>query len=358
MQQLHVNLIGCLVAAVALALPAQAAASVYDPSRPDTAYPGTLNYVEGQASIGSETLSSKSIGKVQLQPGQSLTTQDGKAEILLTPGVFLRVGDDSSVKMVSPSLTDTDAELNKGQAMVEVTEIHRENRIRVGEDGAITQLLKTGLYDFNANQGTVRVFDGQAMVQVDDHDIKVGGSHEVNLNAAKIKSRSFDKKKYESSSLYQWSSLRSAYLAEANADLAPAYIINGWYGPGWIGSGWYWDPWFGCYTFLPGDGIFYGPFGFGFYSPFFAYGYYGGFAGPHYYHTFGLDPHEWGPRLSHGPTFRSGHLAPAASLRGNPRGFTPRGGLHGVSGFRGGHFGGGFPGGGFHGGAVSHGPGH
>src|ERR1700747_2573571 len=64
----------------------------------NAALPGTLNYVEGEASIGSNSLDSKSIGSAELQAGQSLTTGKGKAEVLLTPGVFLRVGNDSSVK--------------------------------------------------------------------------------------------------------------------------------------------------------------------------------------------------------------------------------------------------------------------
>ena len=67
------------------------------------ALPGTLNYVEGQASIGSESLDSKSVGSAELKPGELLTTEQGKAEVLLTPGVFLRVGSNSSVRMISPS---------------------------------------------------------------------------------------------------------------------------------------------------------------------------------------------------------------------------------------------------------------
>src|SRR5712664_2935933 len=70
------------------------------------ARPGSLNYVEGQASISGQPLDSKAIGSAELQPGQSLDTQTGKAEILLTPGAFLRLGDNSSVTMISPSLTD------------------------------------------------------------------------------------------------------------------------------------------------------------------------------------------------------------------------------------------------------------
>src|SRR5258707_6533850 len=68
-------------------------------------------------------------------------------------------------------------------------------------------------------------------------------------------------------------------------DAASTYYVNGSFGPGWYGGGWYWSPWFGAYTFIPGDGIFYSPFGWGFYSPRVVYrvpGFYGG-----YYRHFG-----------------------------------------------------------------------
>ncbi len=115
------------------------------------ALPGTLNYVEGHAAIGTEALNAKSIGSVNLQSGQTLTTETGKAEILLTPGVFFRVGDNSSATMISPSLTNTEVSLIKGRAMVEVAEIYKDNLLRVQQDGSTTQLLKTGLYGFDAD---------------------------------------------------------------------------------------------------------------------------------------------------------------------------------------------------------------
>jgi hypothetical protein len=62
---------------------------------------------------------------VELQPGQPLTTENRKAEISLTPGGFLRVGYNSAVKLVSTSLTNTEADLIKGQATVEITELHQ-----------------------------------------------------------------------------------------------------------------------------------------------------------------------------------------------------------------------------------------
>ena len=327
-----------------------------------TAIPGTLNYVEGVVSMGTQALDSKSIGSAELQPSQSLTTGKGKAEILLTPGVFLRVGANSSVEMISPSLTNTEVGLDKGHAMIEVTEIHRENDIRINEQGVTTQLLKTGLYDFDLNQEQLRVFDGKALVEEGSSSVTVKGGREVSLDGnGLLKAQKFNKKVYEEDDLYRWSSLRSAYLAEANIDAAGIYAANGW-GP-W-GLGWYWDPWFNAYTFIPGNGIFYSPFGWGFYSPGWAYGapFYG-FGYGRYYHHFSLNYQNWGPGLHYlaSRNYANGVYHGAGSLGGGfhsgPRmttgsraiGAFGTGSSHGAGGFHGG--GGGFHGGGggFHG---------
>jgi len=261
-------------------------------------HPGTINYIEGQAAISSQALTEKSVGSVKLQEGQTLSTEDGKAEVLLTPGIFLRVGDHSSLQMISPGLADTVMTLKRGRAFVEVADIRPENNVRIGEDGSSTQLQKAGLYGFDADRGAVRVFDGKAVVQTDDKQIEVKGGHEITLNAAgKLKAQKFDKKA-SMDDFDRWASLRSSYLAEANVDQArryagpPGFGAGGCYANGWYGNGWYWDPGFDAYTFIPGDGIFYDPFGWGFYSPFMAFGapYFGydfGYGRGGYYHHFG-----------------------------------------------------------------------
>ncbi|HTR64705.1 MAG TPA: FecR domain-containing protein [Terriglobales bacterium] len=320
--------LGSLVLAAILSVPGALA----DTRGANSPLPGTLNYVEGQATIGDQTLGSNSIGSTTLQTGQSIATDNGKAEVLLTPGVFLRLDDNSSAKMLSPSITYTEVGLQKGRAMVEVAEIHPENDLRIRVDGATTQLLKKGIYSFDANQGVVRVFDGEARVQDGDSTVKVKGGHELALNeTGKLKAEKFDKDAYTSDDLYRWSSLRSSYLAEANADAARTYFVNGWYGPGWYGTGWYWDPWFSAYTFIPADGIFYSPFGWGFYSPLVVYRspfLYGG----HYYHNFGpyyrpgVIAHGYvGPRAGHG--FRA--VPPPRTMAPQARGFGFHSDFHG-----------------------------
>ena len=305
----------------------------------EAARPGAINYVEGQVSIGNQILNEKSIGSVELEPGQSLATGAGKAELLLTPGVFFRVGDNSSARMISPNLTDTEVDLVRGNATVEVTDLHPENNLRVVEDGKSTQLVKKGLYDFDADHDQVRVFDGQAEVQNGGKQVMIKSGHEVDFNIEPLKARKFDKQTFETTDLYRWTSLRSSYLAEANVDAARTYVVGG---AGWFGDGWYWDPWFGAYTFIPGDGIFYSPFGWGFYSPGFVYAAPFFFGGP-YYHRFGPDYHAWGPGWHYGLPSNYGHGVHYGARPQAAYGF--RGGAASEGGFHGGGFRGG---GGFH----------
>src|ERR1700721_2844367 len=99
MRYLRSTLTAGFLLAASLAMPARGA-----PQSRGNAVPGTLNYVEGQVSLDSQPLNSKSIGEAILEPGQSITTENGKAEVLLTPGVFLRGGRNSAVRMFSRRL--------------------------------------------------------------------------------------------------------------------------------------------------------------------------------------------------------------------------------------------------------------
>jgi hypothetical protein len=241
------------------------------------ARPGTLNYIEGQASIEGRPLSPTSVGKTTLQAGQVIATANGKAEILLTPGIFLRLGNDTTVQMISPDLTHTEVQLQQGRASVEVDQIYSQNTILIDLNKGQTQLLKTGLYTFDTSTSTVRVFDGKAAVfpganlQANVKPVDVKGGHQLVLNGELPKPQSFNKDQAAAADpLYRWSSLRSEYLGEANLRLSQQYAgYSGFY------PGWYWAGGPYGYTWLPGAGLFWSPFGYGFYSPFYIRG--GGF---------------------------------------------------------------------------------
>ena len=243
------------------------------------ARPGSVNYIEGAAFIGETQLHSKDVGTVTLSPGEELRTDHGKAEILLTPGVFFRLDDHSAMRMVEPGLAKTQVELLSGRAAVEVDELYKQNDLEVVDGGVVTQLLKPGYYEFDANNPTAMVFTGKAAVEVANGKYKViKGHHELALVQneagkpfAKEKPANFDARR-EQDELYNWNSLRSQYLAEANNEIAPEYAGMAGFNPGW-----YWDPYGWDYTFIGMD-PYMSPFGFGFFPP-----WYGGFYGGMYY---------------------------------------------------------------------------
>jgi hypothetical protein len=303
-----------------------------------------------------------------LAPGQSLNVEKGKAEVLLTPGVFLRIGDNSSIQMNSADLLNTEVSLNRGRAMVEVADIRPQNNLRVRQDGVSIQLSKAGLYAFDADGKQLRVFEGMAVVQAGSKVVKVKSGHELDLKpSGLLEAQKFDKKKYQDD-LYTWSSLRSGYLAEANVDAARTYMSGASFG-----TGWYWDPWYSAYTYIPGDGLFYSPFGWGFYSPFAVFDAPFFFGGGRFHH-FDHDFHRWGPGQHYGSHALSGnafHSGPALGTHASG-GFHGGSGFHGGNGFQGGggfhgggggfhgggggfHGGGGMGGGGSHGGGGGHG---
>ena len=285
--------------------------------------PGAVNYVEGQVALDGQNLSPASIGSALLETNQVITTGQGRAELLLTPGVFLRAGDNSEVRMVSPSLADTQVELMRGSALLEVTELFKENNLSVLVGGVATRIDKIGLYDFNADPPAISVLDGEATVSEGDRHVNLKKGHTVLLAGGQpFKAQSFNKDAVEGEPLYRWSKLRSEYEAQANIETAQTVVVNG----GWYGPGWYWDPFWSFYAFLPGDGILYSPFGWGFYSPGFVW------RAPHqiYYHYPVV-----GSQRSTKPG--AGGVSRATQASGSFHGGSAGGGFHGG-------------GGGFHGG--------
>ena len=291
------------------------------------ARPGSVNYIEGQVTLNGQSLSRASIGSAEAAPGQLLETQNGRAEMLLTPGVFVRLNQNSAVRMISPDLVDTRVEVVSGEAMVEADYVTKDNHLAVIDHGITVNVEKNGVYDFNATNPMVSVYDGEARVTLGDKSFNVKKGHDLALadTGQKPKEGKFDSDSYNA--LYSWSRLRSSSMAQANEATVQNIFVGGY--PGWGGGyGWYWNPYFDSFAFVPGYGYGYGlsPFGFAFYSP----GYYGGF----------------GYRYGRPGYFRGG--VPATGVVRTPapafRGAGSVGGFHGNGGFGGGGFGG------FHGG--------
>jgi hypothetical protein len=244
--------------------------------------PGAVNYVEGQVSVNGQALSPQAVNSTVLAPNQRIDTGQGYAEVLLTPGTFLRIGHDSEVQVLSAGLADTRLSLVRGSAMVESEQVVKGQNVSILMNGATARIESKGLYDFDANQQGIRVLDGKAVVSEGDRNTTLKKGDQILLSSDKpLKKRGFDVKTAENDPLYAWSKVRSEQESAANLYTAQNVAANG----GWYGPGWYWDPYWSFWAFMPGYGALYSPFGWGFYSPAFVwaapFGHYGYFGHPY-----------------------------------------------------------------------------
>jgi hypothetical protein len=303
-----------------------------------SAHSGVIHFVEGTVTLDGQPVAPKFAEFPDVKNGQTLAAEDGRAEVLLTPGVILRIAENSSFQMVSNSRSDTRLAVLSGSAIVEVGELLQTNAITVVYNDAHIELVKKGLYRIDSDPGKLRVFEGEARVTSGTQTLLARKGREVLLGAV-LDMNGFDVK--DTDAFMRWASRRSEYLAQANVSSARTasnmgYSGSGYssgygYGSGLMGMGsWAYNPWYGMFTYMPyGNNMYYSPFGYPFYSPS-NIGYYvpsSGFGGsafpisasstsPHYN---GSGAVVMSPRGSYGSTNGS---APSGSARSSLSGFS------------------------------------
>ena len=252
-------LLNMVVCAVVLAAGARAQSVI-------SARSGVIHYVEGDVTIDGNAIHQKFAEFPDVKPGQVVATEQGRVEILLTPGVFLRLAENSSVRMLSNVLADTRLQVVSGSALVEVGELLEGNAISFDAADAHISLGKKGLYRIDADPASLRVFDGQARVASGTENLTAKKGHRIDLAGTTLADTKFEVK--DTDPFYRWSSRRAEYVAAANV-ISARVTSNSDYRSGFGSSrgAWSWNPYFGMYTFLPGNGVYWSPFGSPFYSP-------------------------------------------------------------------------------------------
>jgi hypothetical protein len=224
---------------------------------------GLVDLVDGAVFLGDKKIEVKSGNFPEVKENAVLRTTDGRAEILLNPGVFLRLGENSSMKMLKNRLIDSKIELLGGSAVIEAAEIGKDTSATIVSKGATVSLKKAGIYRFDSEPARLRVFAGEASVEVEGRTIQVGGGKMLAFegeNAAVLLKFNKD----QTDSLDHWSRRRGEYVAMANVSAAKGMRDSGYS----LYSGvWRFNPYFGMYTFIPAGGILMSPYGYRYWSP-------------------------------------------------------------------------------------------
>lgn len=222
---------------------------------------GLVHYIEGDVLVDDKAVEMKNSQFPEIKAGQTLQTRDGRAEVLLTPGVFLRVSENSSFRLVSNQLSDTKVEALSGSLLLEHGEITKDSMVTLIYKDRSINFLKSGLYRLDAENGSLRVYQGEARVVAGGQTYTAKQAREMDLNSAMMLANKFDNKVGDE--FYRWASRRASYLALANISAAKSVRDSGMR---FTSGGWYWNPWFGMFTYVP-YGSYYSPFGYAFWSP-------------------------------------------------------------------------------------------
>ena len=246
---------------------------------------GGVNFVVGDVKyqpIG-ESGWQKVTSKVDLKSGDLLKSGgDGRVEVLLNPGSYLRLGGSSELELEDTSLDTLRLKLYSGSAVIEATGYDGASlSIAVDTPQTTTKIVRRGIYRFNVTAGNVtEVFVVKGRVLVGNEPafiVKDGKVARVGPSGTEI--AKFDKDKRDALDL--WSRDRAKELARLNRKLemeqTRSMIANTdfsrFYGRfntlGAFGV-WVYSSAFGCYTFLPFYDYWNSPYG-GRYGSYWAY---------------------------------------------------------------------------------------
>src|SRR5205085_8396743 len=137
---------------------------------------GLVAYADGQVFLGDRQVEPSLTTFPEVKESMVLRTSQGRAEVLLTPGVFLRLGENSSFRMITNRLIDTRLELLSGSAVVEADEVAKDTNVTIVAHQAAVLIAKHGLYRFDMEPARVKVFEGAVSVTTGGQTTPVGAA--------------------------------------------------------------------------------------------------------------------------------------------------------------------------------------
>jgi FecR-like protein len=208
---------------------------------------GLVNHVQGTANVAEMEMA---------RPGHPIQTgADGYVEVLLTPGSFLRLGENSAVVLDGVQLESVSLHLVDGPAVIEVIEIDKNHPIKVTTGKLTMNVVAPGIYRFA--DGIATVLDGKLQTPGSKLSYEKGWQvfFQDNYRARKVG-------KIQVTSLDVFSRARSQAISNANFNMAN--LVNPSYGYG-TNPFWLFAPNIGFYTYMPW-GNYRSPYGYQYYG--------------------------------------------------------------------------------------------
>lgn len=192
-----------------------AAASVVQAQGVVSARAGLVNHVQGLVMLNDHTVD-RNEQLPQLQNGDNLSSEAGRAEVVLGPGVIIRIAESSRLRMLDSRREDTRVELLEGTALVEVISQVKGAQLHILHGGSSTEFRRPGLYRFEASLGELDVYGGEARVEASDKKVSAKRGDAVRLREQLLKKK-FDPKR-RTDTVHEWAAERSFLLYNSDPE--------------------------------------------------------------------------------------------------------------------------------------------
>jgi hypothetical protein len=173
---------------------------------------GTINYQQGAVHVDDQRVHATygDTPPFQMKNGQRLRIDNGRVELMLGSGVFLRMLGPSSIRMQETQLADTRVLVEDGSALIEVAGMNKDAQLRVICGEGTIELKRDGSYRFDAPfeamTGRLRIYSGDAAVGREGIAVKARSGLAVDL-AGGLQVSKFDLK--DGDALQAWAARRS-----------------------------------------------------------------------------------------------------------------------------------------------------
>ena len=198
---------------------------------------GLVNFVKGAATVKPAT---------SVPAGTPIGTGPGGAvELLLNPGSYLRLGENTQVILNKEELYDIEITVLQGSALIESNGFTKALPMTVNSGKLKMEIIKDGIYMFA--DGKASVMEGK-LLNASNGMIYGRGyviSDDPNYVAQKVKTLT--------TALELWSQYRDSMIAAANANVVKSLRANRSISLNSFMDVWFWYDAFGSFIYLPGS---------------------------------------------------------------------------------------------------------
>ena len=198
-----------LTVVLALAIPAMGQSVI-------STHSGLIYYFDGAAYVDNQPLEPHMGQFPSVPQGAELRTTQGHAEVLLTSGVFLRMGDNSAIRMLSNDLADTRVELLMGSAIVDSSDPSSGTSVTLVFKDWQAHSNEAGSYRIDSDPARLWVLKGdvEVVTSTGGRPVKVGEGKDLPL-AAVLRPESSNTEPADS--LSEWSKGRGDSILADNS---------------------------------------------------------------------------------------------------------------------------------------------